>query len=94
MAATEVRELTVEQRVKKVMAFAPALMSMDAPVISLTVMLAHGGTRASRYVEQLADDLAGLNEQRTILREQMNALRDELEQKLRDLGAEMTGTEL
>lgn len=84
---TDVYELTVEDRVKKILGAAPSAMTSDTWVVPLTVALAHGGNSFTRHCEQIADDIAGLMEQRTMLRQQHAALREELEQELARLAS-------
>ena len=84
MTVTDTPELTVEQRVKKILSLVPSYAG-DTQVIALTVALAHGGTRATRRIELIADDIAGVSEQQTVLRKQYTDLRKELEQELAGL---------
>lgn len=81
----DVRELTIEGRVRRILGFLPALSAHDVRIIALTVALARGGTPASDRIEQLAGDIDELREQQAVLRERHTALREELETVLAGL---------
>ena len=89
MTVIDVRELTVKQRCEKVLALVPSVSDYNAHVIALTVALAHGGTRATRQIELIAEDIQRVQEQQAVLRKQYTELRTELEQELANLAGKI-----
>jgi hypothetical protein len=84
---SDVVEMSVEDRVKRILAAAPSAMTSDSWVIPLTVALAHGGNSFTRRCEVLADDIAGLEETRAAIRQQYAAVREELDRELANLAS-------